>query len=96
VRACVHACVHACVRACVHVCVHVCVCDFTVTTISLLGAFGIVHKGELISADGAIKAVAIKTIKCKCHLMIDAYFGIAKYFNVCSTYIVKLCLAYVY
>ena len=30
------------------------------------GAFGVVHKGELVTADGVIKAVAIKTIKCKC------------------------------
>ena len=29
------------------------------------GAFGVVHKGELVTSDGVIKAVAIKTIKCK-------------------------------
>ena len=29
------------------------------------GALGVVHKGELMAAPGAIKAVAIKTIKCK-------------------------------
>lgn len=29
------------------------------------GAFGMVHKGEMRSSDGDIKAVAIKTIKCK-------------------------------
>jgi len=34
--------------------------------VSLTGAFGIVHKGEMISSDGIVKAVAIKTIKCKC------------------------------
>ena len=34
--------------------------------LSLTGAFGIVHKGEMISSDGIVKAVAIKTIKCKC------------------------------
>ena len=34
--------------------------------LSLIGAFGIVHKGEMISSDGIVKAVAIKTIKCKC------------------------------
>jgi len=34
--------------------------------LSLTGAFGIVHKGEMISSDGVVKAVAIKTIKCKC------------------------------
>jgi len=33
--------------------------------LSHTGAFGIVHKGEMISSDGIIKAVAIKTIKCK-------------------------------
>jgi len=31
----------------------------------MLGAFGIVHKGELIETDGSIMPIAIKTIKCK-------------------------------
>ena len=31
----------------------------------LSGAFGVVHKGEMIASDGTVKAVAIKTIKCK-------------------------------
>ena len=30
-----------------------------------LGAFGLVHKGELRGVDGAVSPVAIKTIKCK-------------------------------
>ena len=30
-----------------------------------LGAFGLVHKGELRGEDGAVSPVAIKTIKCK-------------------------------
>ena len=30
-----------------------------------LGAFGLVHKGELKGLDGTKSAVAIKTIKCK-------------------------------
>ena len=33
--------------------------------ITYAGAFGVVHKGELRNSDGGIKAVAIKTIKCK-------------------------------
>jgi len=32
---------------------------------TLAGAFGVVHKGRLLSSDGTMKAVAIKTIKCK-------------------------------
>ena len=32
---------------------------------NILGAFGVVHKGEMIASDGTVKAVAIKTIKCK-------------------------------
>ena len=32
-----------------------------------LGAFGVVHKGELKDLDGAMSPVAIKTIKCKKH-----------------------------
>ena len=31
-----------------------------------LGAFGVVHKGEMVLSDGSVKAVAIKTIKCMC------------------------------
>ena len=35
-----------------------------------LGAFGVVHKGEMTSPDGRLTAVAIKTIKCEiCHLL---------------------------
>ena len=30
-----------------------------------LGAFGLVHKGELKGVDGVVHPVAIKTIKCK-------------------------------
>ena len=30
-----------------------------------LGAFGLVHKGELIDLDEAVSPVAIKTIRCK-------------------------------
>ena len=37
--------------------VNACVCLYT-------GAFGVVHKGELRSSDGSMKAVAIKSIKC--------------------------------
>ena len=33
--------------------------------LSTTGAFGVVHKGELLISDGVIRAVAIKTIKCK-------------------------------
>ena len=29
------------------------------------GAFGTVHKGELVMADGSVKAVAIKILNCK-------------------------------
>ena len=32
---------------------------------NILGAFGVVHKGEMIASDGILKAVAIKTIKCQ-------------------------------
>ena len=32
---------------------------------NILGAFGMVHKGEMIASDGTVKAMAIKTIKCK-------------------------------
>ena len=32
---------------------------------NVIGAFGVVHKGEMIASDGIAKAVAIKTIKCK-------------------------------
>ena len=32
---------------------------------NILGAFGVVHKGEMIASDGTVRAVAIKTIKCK-------------------------------
>ena len=32
---------------------------------NILGAFGVVHKGEMIASDGTLKAVAIKTIKCQ-------------------------------
>ena len=40
-----------------------------------IGAFGVVHKGEMISSDGTVKAVAIKTIKCEIikHLHIHTY-----------------------
>jgi len=34
-------------------------------TFQLLGAFGIVHKGELVESDGSIAPIAIKTIKCE-------------------------------
>ena len=37
--------------------VNECMCLYT-------GAFGVVHKGELRSSDGNMKAVAIKSIKC--------------------------------
>ena len=30
-----------------------------------VGAFGVVHKGELKTSDGALNTVAIKTIKCE-------------------------------
>jgi len=30
-----------------------------------LGAFGVVHKGELTETDGSVMPVAIKTIKCE-------------------------------
>ena len=36
-----------------------------VNNLYFTGAFGVVHKGELVTSDGVIKAVAIKTIKCK-------------------------------
>ena len=35
-----------------------------------LGAFGIVHKGEMVASDGKVKAVAIKTIKCECVIVL--------------------------
>jgi len=35
-----------------------------------LGAFGVVHKGELKCSDGSINPVAIKTIKSKNNLFI--------------------------
>ena len=46
--------------------------------LSLTGAFGIVHKGEMISSDGVVKAVAIKTIKCKCLLHAIEVNGMAQ------------------
>ena len=30
----------------------------------MIGAFGMVHKGDMTTSDGSVKAVAIKTIKC--------------------------------
>ena len=43
---------------------------FTYTYVAMyvctyIGAFGMVHKGEIVTSDGRINAVAIKTIKCK-------------------------------
>ena len=32
---------------------------------SVLGKFGVVHKGNLVTDEGNLKVVAIKTIKCK-------------------------------
>ena len=34
-----------------------------------VGKFGVVHKGKLIADDGNHKVVAIKTIKCKFHII---------------------------
>jgi len=39
--------------------------------INSLGAFGVVHKGDLVTSDGTVKAVAIKTIKCKSIIQIN-------------------------
>ena len=42
---------------------------------NIIGAFGVVHKGEMIASDGIAKAVAIKTIKCMfcCYVCIDMF-----------------------
>jgi len=37
----------------------------TLYLLCFLGAFGVVHKGEMMTSDGNVKTVAIKTIKCE-------------------------------
>ena len=47
-----------------------------------LGAFGVVHKGEMTSPDGSLTAVAIKTIKCEICYLLSMYM-----LNINNTYI---------
>ena len=55
-----------------HICMKSLAPSLNLITFTLLqsyhsvGAFGMVHKGKLVMPDSSVKAVAIKTIKCKC------------------------------
>ena len=56
-----------------------------------VGAFGVVHKGELKACDGTLnKTVAIKTIKCEL-LYVYAHVYLCVYMHVCMCGCVHTC-----
>ena len=56
-----------------------------------VGAFGVVHKGELKASDGTLKTVAIKTIKCEL-LYVYAHVCLCVCMHVCMCVCVHACM----
>jgi len=62
-----------------------------ITSYSLccLGAFGVVHKGEMMTSDGNVKTVAIKTIKCEYNYKYVCHTCDYTYMVCCATDVIS-------